>query len=93
MSNKRRNYNAEFKAKIALEAIKGELTISELAAKYEIHPTMIHGWKRSLLDGASGVFAKGSKKNQEAGPSKEDLYKEIGKLKVERDFLAKGLNL
>jgi len=93
MINKRRNYNAEFKAKVALEALKGEKTISELAAKYEIHPTMIHGWKRSLLEGASGVFQKGSKKHQEEGPTRVELYKEIGKLKVERDFLAIGLNL
>ncbi len=55
MSNKRKKYSPEFKAKVALAAIKNEETISELAARFGVHPTMIHNWKRSLLDSAANV--------------------------------------
>jgi transposase len=61
MRNKRKKYSSEFKAKVALAAIKNEETISELAASFGVHPTMIHNWKRSLLDGAADVFDKGQK--------------------------------
>jgi transposase-like protein len=53
MSNKKKQYGAQFKAKVALEAIRGEKTVSELASQYEIHPTMINGWKRKILEEAS----------------------------------------
>jgi len=56
MSNKKKQYGAQFKAKVALEAIRGEKTVSELASQYEIHPTMINGWKRKVLDEASQIF-------------------------------------
>jgi transposase-like protein len=92
MSNKRKKYNSEFKAKVALAAIKNEETVSELAARFGIHPTMIHNWKRSLIDGATDVFDKGQK-SQKGNESKvDDLYKQIGKLKVANDFLSEKLN-
>lgn len=91
MVNKRKQYSAEFKAKVALEAVRGEKTVSELASQYEIHPTMINNWKRQLLEGASGVFEKGTEASQ-ADESQQgqidELYRQIGQLKVERDFLA-----
>ena len=59
--SKRRNHDAAFKARVALEAVKGERTVSELAAAYGVHPTMIHQWKRSLLEGAAGIFERGGK--------------------------------
>ena len=59
--SKRKKHNPEFKAKVALEALKGEHTVSELATRFGVHPTMIHQWKRALLEGASGVFERGSK--------------------------------
>ena len=59
--SKRRNHGAAFKARVALEAVKGERTVSELATTYGVHPTMIHQWKRSLLDGAAGIFERGGK--------------------------------
>lgn len=54
--SKRRNHDPGFKARVALEAVKGERTVSELAAEYGVHPTMIHQWKRALLESALGVF-------------------------------------
>jgi transposase-like protein len=63
--SKRRNHDAGFKARVALEAVKGERTVSELAAAYGVHPTMIHQWKKALLEGASDIFERGSKKKAE----------------------------
>ncbi|GAB6095721.1 IS3 family transposase [Desulfatiferula olefinivorans] len=93
MSRKRKQYSSEFKAKVAIAAIKNEETIAELAAKYQVHPTMINNWKKALLEGASDLFDKGqkSKKNNEATLDK--LYRKIGQLEVENDFLSKGLDL
>jgi len=91
MSNKRKQYSPQFKAKVALEAVRGEKTISELASQYEVHPTMINNWKRQLLEEASSFFEKGSETSQtnESQQSQiDELYRQIGKLKVERDFLA-----
>jgi transposase len=91
MSNKRKQYSPEFKAKVALEAVRGEKTISELASQYEVHPTMINNWKRQLLDEASSLFEKGSETSQTSESQQsqiDELYRQIGKLKVERDFLA-----
>jgi transposase-like protein len=59
MAGKRRRYGAEFKAKVALEALKGEQTVSELASRFGVHPTMIHQWKKALLDGAPELFERG----------------------------------
>lgn len=58
---KRRNHDAGFKARVALEAVKGERTVSELAAEYGVHPTMIHQWKKALLEGASDIFERGGR--------------------------------
>jgi transposase-like protein len=58
MSKTRRNHSASFKAKVAMEALSGEKTVSELSAKYDVHPTMINGWKRTLMEQASSVFEK-----------------------------------
>jgi transposase len=89
MSNKRKQYSAEFKAKIALEAIKGEKSISEIASHYGVHPTMIHQWKRHLLDGASDLFERGevAKRVDDTQAQIDELYRQIGQLKVEKDFL------
>jgi transposase-like protein len=74
-----------------LEAVRGEKTISELASQYEVHPTMINNWKRQLLDEASSLFERGSEvsqTNQSQQSQINELYRQIGKLQVERDFLA-----
>lgn len=92
MSNKRKQYSPEFKAKVALEAVRGEKTTSELASQYQLHPTVINNWKRQLTEGASSLFEKGTEtaktndNNQQA--QIDELYRQIGQLKVERDFLA-----
>ena len=89
MSIGRRKHSPAFKAKVALEAVKGEETVAQLAARYEVHPSQIQAWKRALAEGATGVFSNGQEQK-----SKNDaaliarLYQEIGRLKVERDFLA-----
>ncbi len=90
MSNKRKQYSPQFKARIALEAIKGDKTVPELASQYELHPTLINGWKRQLLDKASEVFqkeSKGQKGKENPEAEVNELYRIIGQLKVERDFL------
>ncbi len=91
--SKRKQHNPVFKSKVALEALKGERTISELASQFGIHPTMIHQWKKALLDGASGVFERGGTPKAPP-PDKEalkTLHAKIGELTVERDFLAEKL--
>ena len=91
MSNIRKQHSSNFKAKVALAAIKGEETTAQLAVRYEIHPTMVNAWKKQLEGGASGVFDSGrnAKKEKEADETVAELYRHIGQLKVERDFLAK----
>ena len=92
MGNKRKQYNPAFKAKVALVAIRNEETISELASRFGVHPAMINTWRRALLDGATEVFDKGQKSRKETEKQVDELYRQIGQLKVERDFLAKGLS-
>ena len=90
---KRRRFTAEFKARVALEALKGEQTVSDLASRFGVHPTMIHQWKKALLEGASGVFERGavSRSDETDAETVKTLHAKIGQLTVERDFLARGL--
>ena len=91
MSKKRKNYSAEFKAKVALAAIKNEATVAELAQRFEVHPTMIATWKRSLIEGAAEIFGQRQKSQKKAAANVDELHRQIGKLKVENDFLARRL--
>jgi transposase len=91
MTGTRKRYGAEFKAKVALEAIRGELTLAELASRHGIHPTMIATWKRHAIEGMAATFLGKSEAVQamsEAEVSK--LHAKIGQLVVERDFLSKA---
>jgi transposase len=88
---KRKRYSAEFKAKVALDAIKGEQTLAELAAKYSLHPNMITNWKRQAIDNMAETFS--SKTDHSKGLDEaqlKDLHAKIGQLTIERDFLAKA---
>jgi transposase-like protein len=89
MSNKRKQYSPPFKAKVALAAIRGEQTVAELAHQYEIHPTLVNNWKRHLLSTASQVFENGAglPASLDQQTQIDELYRQIGQLKVERDFL------
>jgi transposase len=93
MTGKRTRYSAEFKAKVALEALRGELTAAQLAAKYGIHQTIVGDWKRQAMEGLTAVFA-GRAASQESAKAAEayveKLHAKIGQLVVERDFLAKA---
>jgi len=93
--SKRRNHDAAFKARFALEAVKGERTVSELAAEYGVHSTMIHQWQRSLLEGAAGIFERGGKAAVAAEVAEEtvrDLHAKLGELAVANDFLSRKLS-
>lgn len=91
MSNVRKQYTGAFKAKVALAAMRGESTVAQLASLYEIHPTMINTWRKQLEEGASSVFDSGKKASREKATEEtiSELYRQIGQLKVERDFLAR----
>jgi transposase-like protein len=80
MSKKRKKYNPEFKAKVALAALKNEMTTAELAARFGVHPTMIASWKRSLLEGAADIFDKNQKSRKRTEEQMDELYRQIGKL-------------
>lgn len=91
MSGKRKRYTAEFKARVALEALRGELTVSQLVAKHGVHQTMVSAWKRQALDGLAGVFSgRQATKDTAREGELEQLHAKIGQLLMERDFLAKA---
>ena len=89
---KRKQYSPEFKAKVALAALREEATAAELSSRYGVHPTMISLWKKALLEGASDIFDRGHKSRKQTETQIDELYRHIGQLKVERDFLARGLS-
>ena len=92
MARKRRVFSASFKSKVALEALRGLKTISELAQKHKLHPTQINLWKKQLLDGAEGLFEEGGRKRKVVDsdePQTAELYEQIGRLKVELEWLKK----
>jgi transposase len=91
MGRTRKRYGAEFKAKVALEAIEGELTLAELASRHGVHPTMIAAWKRQAIEGMAGTFSGKTAAVQAASEADiARLHAKIGQLVVERDFLSKA---
>ena len=88
----RRRFTAEFKARVALAALRGDKTIQEIAARHKVHPNQVSIWKRQAMDGLGAVFSNGpDKARMEHDDEVRDLHAKIGELTVVNDFLAKGL--
>jgi transposase len=90
MAGKRKQHTATFKAQVALATLKGDKTVNELASQYGVHPTLIHAWKKQLLAGADQVFSNASKAaTADAQVEKAELFEQIGRLKMELEWLKK----
>lgn len=88
---KRTRYSAEFKSKVALEALREELTLSELSAKYNVHPNQISKWKKEAMEGMASIFTNKPNKSDERTEAEiKELHAKIGQLTVERDFLQRA---
>ena len=93
MKKKRNNHSAAFKAQVALAALKGERTVSELAGHFGVHPTLINAWKKQLLSNAEGLFARGVQvAAADAEAVQAQLYEQIGRLKMELEWVKKKLS-
>ena len=88
----RRRFTADFKARVAFDALRGDKTIQEIATRHKVHPNQVSTWKRQAMDGLGAVFSNGADKGRmDHDDEVHDLHAKIGQLTVERDFLAKGL--
>ncbi len=87
---KRKTFTSKLKAKVAIEALKGHQTINQIAAEFDVHPSQVNAWKKQLLESSSDIFGNGRKKQAENHEEEKDkLYNQIGRLKVEVDWLKK----
>ena len=91
MKKTRRKFSNEFKAKVAIEALRERHSLPDLALKFEVHPTQINKWKKEFLTNASAAFEGSGKQESESPIEVDHLYSKIGRLEVERDFLKKSL--
>jgi transposase len=93
MTKSRKKFDAAFKAKVALEALREDSTVPELAKRHGVHPNQIYGWKKLVVDNMASLFARGASVSSEGEEAREretaKLYSKIGELTVERDFLAR----
>jgi len=87
---KRKTFSPKLKAKVAIEALKGHQTVNQIASEFDIHPSQVNAWKKLLLEESSDIFSKGRQHQAEnAEEEKDKLYNQIGRLKVEVDWLKK----
>ncbi len=87
---KRQKFSSKFKAKVAIEALKGHQTVNQLASEFDVHPSQVNNWKKQLLEESSDIFSKGRKHQAENVEDERDkLFSQIGRLKVEVDWLKK----
>lgn len=91
MAGKRRRFTAEFKKRVALEALRGDSTVQALAAKHEVHPNQVALWKKQATDGLGEVFSSARKSGSGQDALVKELYAKVGELTVERDFFRRGL--
>ena len=92
MSKKRRRFTADFKKRVALEALREQDTVQAIAARYEVHPNQVSTWKRQAMEGLAEIFSRPALKRDEEHEAKvRELHAKIGELTVERDFFLRGL--
>ena len=90
---KRRKFTADFKARVAVEALRGDKTVQEIAARHQVHPNQVGTWKKQALEGLGTIFEAGPGRNDDRDGEVRDLHAKIGELTVQNDFLAKALKL
>ncbi len=91
MKRKRRNHSSEFKAKVALAALKGDRTLVELAEQFDVHPNQIQDWKKRVVESAGNLFSRGTESGGKNDEAMQALHAKIGQLTMENDFLERGL--
>ena len=89
MTRKRRVFGAAFKAKVALAAVRGDKTTAQLASEFEVHTSQVTAWKKYLLERAAGLFEDGRQRRDEQAADEQELYEQIGRLKMEVEWLKK----
>jgi transposase-like protein len=89
----KKKHDSKFKARVALEAIKGEKTIAEIASEYSVHPNLVGQWKKKMLENLPEIFEKGEeKKVKDTDKERDELYRQIGIMKIENEWLKKKLD-
>ena len=80
-------YDSKFKSRVALEALRGELTVAEIAGKYQVHPNQVQQWKKKLMEGASEICQSKTERKESKPYTEDNLMRKIGRLEIENDFL------
>ena len=90
---KRRRFTSDFKARVALEALRGDRTVQEIAGRHKVHPNQVSTWKKQALEGLGAIFEQGAGKSDDRETDVRDLHAKIGELAVQNDFLSRALKL